>query len=327
MKRNTYFTLINTCCYSGGWTNIATAGLGNRFVHSATSATTTAQNFKTISGKYRGGVFVTALLECLRKSPDNTLSQFTAEISQDVIDYRSPAFPDIVPAAPKTAVNNTKFWKQKLDAFIPIHRDSTLHETVTTAVSDINANLRPLFSPVKSPKRRKVISECSVTEILSAQATAEHQGGSNGEGDIYNTCQKVLNGDADDSTERALLRTVSWREIAILQAQQIARHLEDIGLIEPEVSVCSDEVTLSKQGRSLYTRAFSESVLINKTKIPPRDCIGGHYEKPYIWLSNRIARSNPTISKSHLKSEVEGYLTDIISADEEASQISSRIIF
>ena len=35
LKRHTYFTLVNTYCYSEGWSNITKTGLGKRFVHAA----------------------------------------------------------------------------------------------------------------------------------------------------------------------------------------------------------------------------------------------------------------------------------------------------
>ena len=62
-----YFTLINTACYSGKWVSIAKDFKGNRFVHAASGSDQKAQNFRTASAKCREGIFVTALLECLKR--------------------------------------------------------------------------------------------------------------------------------------------------------------------------------------------------------------------------------------------------------------------
>ena len=37
IPNGSYSTLINTACFSGGWTHIAKESKGNRFVHTATS--------------------------------------------------------------------------------------------------------------------------------------------------------------------------------------------------------------------------------------------------------------------------------------------------
>lgn len=123
LRRHTYFTLVNTCCYSGGWVNIAQTGLGNRFDHAATTRRRIADNFITSSGKYRSGVFVTALLECLKRNGEGQLLEFDAEIKAEATAYRNPVFLDRIPAPPQSAVSNSSFWKRPVHAFIPIQKN------------------------------------------------------------------------------------------------------------------------------------------------------------------------------------------------------------
>lgn len=45
VRPGTYFTVINTWCYSDQWLPLATDDRGNRFVHNASAASETAANF------------------------------------------------------------------------------------------------------------------------------------------------------------------------------------------------------------------------------------------------------------------------------------------
>ena len=197
LKRNTFFTLINTYCYSGRSVNIAQSGLGNRFIHTATTNRAIADNFITSSRKFYGGVFVTALLECLKRNSDGMLSEFVAEIKAEVTGYRSSVFPDRVPPPLTSAVSHSSFWKCQLNAFIPIHTQSTLVETVTATIADIKSvKLSDLFTLTKPAKRQKSIPDEVVAEIRDAQQLAAKRGGANGEDQIYHACQELLEGAA-----------------------------------------------------------------------------------------------------------------------------------
>src|SRR5947207_2432558 len=129
LRPGTYFTIINTCCYSGHWLPLATHARGNRFVHNASAASETAANFRTSSGKVRGGVFVTALLDCLKRDTDGTLSQFVAEIRDEVVAYNEKSSTEEceIEGTPCISVSAPVFWNKKLQAFIP--SPTTVQET------------------------------------------------------------------------------------------------------------------------------------------------------------------------------------------------------
>ena len=91
------------------------------------------------SGKYMDRLFVTALLECLKRNPDGTLSEFIAEIKAKELAYRTPQKPNPVSGPPTSAVSHTSFWKRRLDAFVPIQTGSTLSETVAFVLEDIKS--------------------------------------------------------------------------------------------------------------------------------------------------------------------------------------------
>lgn len=117
-----------------------------------------ADNFQTLSGKYRGEAFVTALLECHRKSGDGTLSVFIAEIRAEVMSYRHPEDPAKVPPPPQSAVSITVFWKKK--AFIPIQRESSLAETISLAMDDIKCfKLAELYNSIRPAQPRDHVAE------------------------------------------------------------------------------------------------------------------------------------------------------------------------
>jgi hypothetical protein len=149
---HSYLTIVNTCCYSGSWVGIATSGLaiGKRLVHAATG-NSRADNFKTLSGRYRGGSCVTALLECLKRNLDATLSEFVAEMSQEVKAY---CHPSTIPIPPQVGISHSAFWQRKGDAFIPIHPDSILPPTVSFTLEDNQATrLDDLFRAISARKR------------------------------------------------------------------------------------------------------------------------------------------------------------------------------
>ena len=320
-KRNTFFTLINTCCYAGYWVNLAQTGLGNRFVHAATKKREEADNFVTSSGKFRGGVFVTALLECLKKNGDGTLSEFVAEIKAQVTGYQSPIYPQRVPPIPTSAVSHHSFWKRHLNAFIPIHTESTLAETVTATIADIadvkSVKLADLFKLTRPAKLQKTIPDEVVAEVRDAQQSAARRGGANGEDEMYHACQGLLEGAASQSDQDAVFKTVEWRERALLRAARIARHLDEIGIIDSSNSMDVDDEVLSLKGAMYYDRAFSGSHLIERSKLPPKGCVGGPYEAPYMWLSNLVGSSgdNVRVSVTRLKEKFEQCLAAAVIAE------------
>ena len=300
LKRYTYFTLVNTCCYSGGWVNIAETGLGRRLVHASQS------------GKYRGGVFMTALLECLRRNGNGTLSEFVGEIKAEVTAYRHPNEPDTIPAAPMIALSNTGFWKRPIAAFIPIQTDSSLQQTVASAIFDLKTpNLSSLFRDIRPAKIRKIVPDEIVTEIEDTKRCAVRRGGANGEEQLYEACRVLLDGDTNEATKHALFRTVCWRERATLDVQCIARYLEDRGIITDSMPQV-DEERLTKEGNRYYKRVFSGSKIIDLTKLPPRDCIGGQWENPYTWLSNVIGAQAIPVNVTNLQKAVEVYIAESV---------------
>ena len=70
---------------------------------------------------------------------------------------------------------------------------------------------------------------------------------------------------------RALLSTFPLRESVTLQAERIALHLMEIGIISQEdvSGEIIDEEILNDQGSLYYKQAFSGSKLIDNTKVPP----------------------------------------------------------
>ena len=312
LPRYTYFTLINTCCYSGGWINIAKTGLGKRFVHAASGARTVADNHVSNSGKYRGGVFVTALLECLKRNKNGTLSQFVGEIKAEVTAYRHPDEPNITTAAPTIALSNTDFWKRPINAFIPIQAESTLAQTVVSAVADMKTpNLHSLFQKIHPARIREMIPDELVPEIEDARRNAVRRGGANGEDQLYEASRTLLEGETDEATKQALFRTISWRERANLEVRRIARHLEDSGIITDSMPNV-DEEKLSKEGDGYYKRVFSGSKIIDLTKLPPQDCLGGQWENPYTWLSNVIGVQPTPVNPTNLRKAVEIYIAESV---------------
>jgi hypothetical protein len=323
LPRHTYLTILNTCCYSGSWVEIATSGMGIRVVHAATGHAK-ADNFKTQSGRYRGGVFVTTLLECLRRNPDGTLSQFAAEISNEVKAYREPNDLSTIPFPPQVGISDSSFWHRQVDAFIPIHPNSTLAPTVSFALQDIQATkLGDLFKAIPRRKKddAKSIPDELFCELDTALNLAMKRGGSNGEDQVYSACSKVLAGEASVGVESKLLRTISWRERTALQAGRIARHLQTQGfLCREDITKEVDEEELTCRGKGYYQRCFSNSKLIDNVKIPPAGCFGGHFDNSLTWLSNLVGQQKPGISTTRLKSAVEDFLAEVVIAKQEAGQ-------
>ena len=290
-------------------------------MHASTGKDTKTENFITSSGQYRGGVFVTALLQCLKRNGDGTLSEFIAEIKAEVSPCRNPKTPEEIPAAPTSAVSHSTFWKRPLNAFIPIQTDSNLSETVSAALEDIiSVTLAQLFQQTRPSKRREVIPDEVVREIREAQNWASRRGGSNGEDDIYHACQEVLDGNAHKLAKQAVLRTVSWRERTMLQAGRIARHLEEIGIIKSDMTIDIDDNTLTKDAYVYYKRVFSGSKIVDLTKLPPDGCIGGPWENPFTWLSNLVASSEKPVSITRLKESVESFLAEAIITEAKSRQ-------
>ena len=316
LRRHTYFTLVNTCCYSGGWVNIAQTGLGNRFFHAATTKMAIADNFIISSGKYRGGVFVTALLECLKRNGEGQLLEFSAEIKAEVMAYRSPVSPDHIPAPPQSAVSNSSFWKRPVQAFIPIQNKSNLAETLSAAVMDLKSvTLSELFKLTRPAKRREIIPDEIVREVRDAQELAARRGGANGEDQIYHACREILDGEANQFDQEAVFRTVSWRERSMLQAARIERYLEETGMINSDASTDIEEENLTKKGGVYYDRIFSGSKIIERSKLPPKGCIGGPYEVPYTWLANLVGASQDNVSVTRLKNSFEECLAAAVIAE------------
>jgi hypothetical protein len=123
LKWYSYFVLISTC-YSGGWIDLAGTGMGKRFIHAgAAGAKEKPLNFATGFGNYRGGVFVTPLLECLKKSGDGTLKEFAAEIKAEAVGYRHPGEPDAMLGTSTASVSRSSLWTRPLiNAFIPVQK-------------------------------------------------------------------------------------------------------------------------------------------------------------------------------------------------------------
>jgi len=321
LKRHTYFTLVNTACYSGGWVDIAQTGLGKRFVHTAATENKLASNFLSSSGKYRGGVFVTALLECLKRNPDGTLSEFVAEIKAEVAAYRNPRNPNVASAPSMSAVSNTSFWKRRIDAFVPIQTGSTLPETVMYTLEDIKSvKLAGLFEKIRPAKKAKIVPDEVVRELREAEDSAMARGGANGEEEIYTACQELLEGEAGNAAQEAVMRTVSWREKSMIQATRLARYLGEAGMMASEIASDVDEETLTASGDVFYKRVFSGSKLVDRSTLPPEGCIGGLWENPYTWLSNLIGASEEPVSITRLKDHVEKYLADEIIAQHKMSR-------
>ena len=127
LPRRTYFIIINTCCYSGSWTTLANHDKGNRFVHTASGHDELAWNFRTSSGMVRGGVFVSALLECLKHDENGTLSEFVAEIRSEMVEHAKAKGSKSTPTA---MASNNAFWKRKVRAFIPAPADISIQESI-----------------------------------------------------------------------------------------------------------------------------------------------------------------------------------------------------
>lgn len=305
--------MVNTCCYSGGWVNIAQTGLGNRFIHAATTKRGIADNFITSSGKYRGGLFVTALLECLKRNGEGQLLEFNAEIKAEVT---ASVFPDHIPAPPQSAVSNSSFWKRPVHAFIPIQNKSNLAETVSAAMLDLKSvKLLELFKLTRPAKRREIIPDEIVREIRDAQEFAARRGGANGEDQIYHACHELLDGEASKLDQKVVFRTVSWRERFMLQIARIARYLDETGIINSNASTDIDDESLTAKGGAFYDRIFSGSKIIERSKLPPKGCIGGPYEAPYTWLSNLVGASQDNVSVTRLKNSFEECLAAVVIAE------------
>jgi hypothetical protein len=318
LKWHSYFTLINTCCYSGGWINLAGTGMGKRFVHAAAGAKETAPNFVTGSGNYRGGVFVTALLECLKKSGDGTLREFVAEIKAEAAGYRHPAEPDAILGTPTASVSRSVLWNRPINAFIPVQKDSCLAETVTCALKDLKSvSLDQLFKHTRPAIDRESVPDERVRQVLEAKSFAMKRGGANGEDQIYKACNNLLDGDANQTMQQALFRTVSWRESAMLQASRLAHHLQAEDIIRSDLREDYDDEALSANGDIYYRSAFSGNKLIDGSKLPPEGCIGGLWENPFTWLSNVVASSKSPISVTRVRDSVELFLAEDLIAKSE----------
>jgi hypothetical protein len=244
LHRNSSLTLVNTCCYSGGWINLTRESQGRRYVAAATSANTIADNFLSRSGRYRGGVFVTAFLECLKRSPEGLLSQFSSEVKAEVLAYRNPRDQKSALAPP-------------ISAFIPIQKESTLQDTVAATIADVKTtNLHDLFKAIKPARKREAIPDELAPEFEHYRNLAMQRGGSNGEDQIHEACRTLLEDEDDKTTMTSLFRTVSFREKARLDAERLARDLNDKGIIDIDLSDLSDEA-LSPQGcESISTSVF-----------------------------------------------------------------------
>src|SRR5204862_4959402 len=142
---------------------------------------------------------------------NGTLSQLVAEIKAEVTAYRHPDEPNTMPDAPTIALSNTCFWKRPINAFIPIQTESTLPQTVASAVVDFKtANLHSLFKEIKPAKTREMVPDELVSEIEDARRCAIRRGGANGEDQLYEACRILLEEETDETTNQALFRTISW---------------------------------------------------------------------------------------------------------------------
>ena len=261
------------------------------------------------------GLFVTALLECLKRNPDGTLSEFIAKIKAEQSAYRNPQKPNPVSAPPPSAVSHTSFWKRRLDAFVPIQTGSTLPETVMSALEDIKSvKLAGLFEKIQYAKKAEIVPDEVVRELRKAMHSAMARGGANGEDEIYHACRELLEGEAGSATQEAMMSTIFWREKSMIQAARLARYLHEVGMMKSEMASDVDDERLTHSGYVFYMRVLSGRKLVDYQIMPPKGCIGGPWENPYTWLSNLIGASEEPVSTTRLKNHVEKYLADEIIA-------------
>jgi hypothetical protein len=99
----------------------------NRLVHTATSQQGIADNFRTQSNKYHGGVFITGLLEYRRRMVTELYRNLSPRKRRELgIGYRQSTHPNRIPPAPISAVSPFSFWNQRFSGFIPFHHVSPL---------------------------------------------------------------------------------------------------------------------------------------------------------------------------------------------------------
>ena len=106
-----------------------------------------------------------------------------------------------------------------------------------------------------------------------------------------------------------------WRERSILRAVRIARHLNEIGVIDSATNIDINNEILSLNGAVYYDRVFSGNKSIERSKLPPNGCIGGPYEAPYTWLSNLVRSSEDNVSVTRLKDKFEECLAAAVIAE------------
>jgi hypothetical protein len=288
VRPGTYFTVINTCCHSGHWLPLATDASGNTFIYNASAASETTANFRSKSGKLRGGVIVTALLNYLKRDEvDGTLSEFVAEVRDEVLAYNENESSEEkeIEGKPCVKLSAPVFWNRKLQAFIP--SPTTVHETLTEVLESVKStNIDSLFISIKPAKRRRTSDEL-ISEFKWLEDDAERRGYSNGEDIIYEACQEVLDGDA---SYIQLLKTMIRREKAMLQAQHILHILINEGFVSEEIKrgMWEKENALLTQSGSRFYEEFEKSEVILRTQTPPEDCIGGPWFQPLMWLSNML---------------------------------------
>lgn len=314
LHRNSSLTVVNTCCYSGGWTNITKEGQGRRYVAAAASASRTAENFLTQSGRYRGGLFATAFLECLKRDSEGLLSQFTAEVKAEVASYKNPRTLQPPAASPVSAVSRTAHWNKPLSAFIPIQNNSNFQQTVADTIADVQStNLHDLFKAIKPARKRKKVPDEVSIEIDHYRLLSMKRGGANGEDQLHEACRVLLEADANETTLANFERTVAFREKCRLDAERLSRVLEVSGIIDTNFIDLSEEA-LTPQSRGIYRRVFSGTRLVDLAKLPPEGCYGGMWENPFTWLSNNIAAQENPVNMSNLQMAVNEFITDSVMA-------------
>ena len=310
LPRRTYFTIINTCCYSGSWTTLAKQDKGNRFVHAASGGDEVARNFSTSSGMVRGGVFVSALLECLKHDENGTLSEFVAEIRSEVVEHAKARGMKSTPAA---MISNNAFWKRKVRAFIPAPEDTSIQEGIVDVLDSIKSvKMNDLFSDIRPAKRRRV-STTVLSEIQRAGIEAELRGFANGEDNIYHAYRDVMERD-DPIAFQSFYETLKWREERFIEVRRIALVFLENHILRPIAHELlweyGGEEGLTNQGRSYYKMLLTSN-LIRLSQTPPKNCIGGHLETPMMWLSNLLGATS-TIPAVQAKSIVETCLADLV---------------
>jgi hypothetical protein len=89
----------------------------------------------------------------------------------------------------------------------------------------------------------------------------------------------MLHGKGKSDSYEELLKTMIWREKAMLQAPHVLYIMIDEGLVSPDVKRGlwdEENLPLPHSGSQFYQRFAKKGRNILLTQTPPERCIGGH---------------------------------------------------